>query len=290
MKWKIFVLIVAGVLAAQACSSIAPPASMDQSNSEAAVVGGTETAIAGLTGETPSAAVPVTFKNISFIIPAGLATGANPQEMPAVGSAGAPWEIAPAYTKVTLTGYPLQGKLFEPHILVYPASEYEATDHPSAAQTLDRLRVLISEPDLPANDGVPGAPMFNAAKVFGSQIAKVNMQNVAGVRLLTEYAQGISPISNLELVYQFQGLTSDGKYYIIANLPVNVSFLAADENPASPIPAEGVPFPDLDNADAGQINAYVQTVADRLNATSPDSFQPTLAQLDALIQSINVSP
>jgi hypothetical protein len=132
--------------------------------------------------------------------------------------------------------------------------------------------------------------MFNATKVFGTQVARVNMQNGSGIRMVTTYAQGVNPISNYDLMYQFQGLTSDGSYYIIANMPVNASFLAAQQDPGAPIPEGGIPFPDLSTANADQINAYVQAVADRLNAAAPESFQPPLSQLDALIQSIQVSP
>ena len=39
-------------------------------------------------------------------------------------------------------------------------------------------------------------------------------------------------------------------------------------------------------AEAGSFTA----VADRLNAEAPESFQPPLSQLDALIQSIQISP
>ncbi len=311
MKWNVVRLILGGMLAVQACSAIGLTPTAEQTGGETAVVIetpfvagtviGNETTVAGETplaettaAETPAAAsvgeVPVSFENISFVIPSGLATGATPEAMPAVGEGGAPWEIAPAHAKITLTGYPLQGTFFEPHILVIPAADYEASSHPSAAQTIERMRVLLSEADVPTNDTVPGVPMFNATKVFGSQIARVNMQNGSGVRMVTTYAQGVNPISNYDLMYQFQGLTSDGSYYVIANLPINASFLAAQQDPGSPLPDGGIPFPDLNTANADQINAYVQAVADRLNAADPESFQPQLSQLDALIQSIQISP
>ena len=309
MKWNVLGLIVGGMMAVQACSAIGLTPSPEQTGGETAIVGtpfvaGTvvggetmvpgETSIAEPAAETPAVAVvgevPVSFENISFVIPSGLGTGATPEAMPAIAEEGAPWEIAPGHTKITLTGYPLQGTLFVPQILIFPAAEYEASSHPSAAQTIERIRLLLSEAEVPTNDQVPGVPMFNAAKVFGSQIARVNMQNGGGIRMVTTYAQGVNPISNYDLFYQFQGLTSDGSYYVIANLPVNASFLAAQQDPSAPLPEGGIPFPDLNTANADQINAYVQAVADRLNATPAISFQPSLEQLDALIQSIQITP
>jgi hypothetical protein len=85
------------------------------------------------------------------------------------------------------------------------------------------------------------------------------------------------------LFYTFQGLTSDGKYYVAAILPINAAFLAADENPASPIPQDGIPF----NMDQPQ--QYFDAVIQKLNSTDPNTFTPGLPSLDTLIQSITVS-
>ena len=53
-----------------------------------------------------------------------------------------------------------------------------------------------------------------------TQVKYLDMKSGKGVRYLTQFNQGISPINNSELIYTFQGLTSDGKYYIAAVLPV----------------------------------------------------------------------
>jgi hypothetical protein len=87
------------------------------------------------------------------------------------------------------------------------------------------------------------------------------------------------------LFYHFQGLTTDGKYYVIAILPVTSSILAEDEKPESPVPAGGVPLPSTGGPD----NTYYDAVAKALDAQYPDSFNPSLFQLDALIQSITVT-
>jgi hypothetical protein len=271
MTWKVIGFIAAGLLLVQACGTIAPTAPTP-------------------TISMPSDGMPLSYRNISYVIPDGLASGANPELVPAVGEgAGAPWEVAPEYLKITLVGYPLQGMFFEPHILVYPAAELEAVN-PAAAQSLEQLRTSLDGSAVPLNEDIPGVPMFHAAKVFGSHIAKVNTQNGMGVRMLTSYTQDLSPITNQELIYQFQGFTNDGKYYIIATLPVNASFLATDEEPGSPLPADGIPFPDLNTADETQINDYAQAVADKLNSMDAISFTPSLNQLDTLIQSILVTP
>ena len=44
-----------------------------------------------------------------------------------------------------------------------------------------------------------------------SQVQYLDFKNGTGVRYLTQFDQGILPINNYELVYTYQGLTSDGK-------------------------------------------------------------------------------
>src|SRR6476620_5084615 len=84
--------------------------------------------------------MPLSYENVSLVIPNGLATGANPEKMTAVDTnSGAPWEIAPTHLRFTLTGYPLQGKFSEPQIYVYPADEY-AQVNSNAGEQIGRLK------------------------------------------------------------------------------------------------------------------------------------------------------
>ncbi len=101
---------------------------------------------------------------------------------------------------------------------------------------------------------------------------------------MTEYAQYAAVANNNDLFYNFQGLTSDGRYYIIAILPVNAPFLAADSNiPQTSLPPDGIPLSGLDPDEA-----YYNAVVSKLNQTAPDVFTPSLNALDALTQSIAI--
>jgi hypothetical protein len=86
------------------------------------------------------------------------------------------------------------------------------------------------------------------------------------------------------------GLTGDGNYLIVAILPVQAPLLQTSQDPASPLPADGVPFPDMSSMDAQAFRAYIQAVTGKLNGLDSASFQPSLASLDALVQSLNVQP
>ena len=236
------------------------------------------------TQSTPSGGMPVSYENVSLTVPSVVGNGANTEKMTAIDSnSGAPWDIAPTHFRFTLTGYPLQGKFHEPRIFVYPAEEY-AQSNPGAAEQIDRLKKILAG-GTPLQETLPGVPFFNAASQIAAGIKIIPFQNGSGVRFLTQYAQYAAPINNRELFYHFQGLTGDGKYYVIAILPINAPILPEDEKPEATVPEGGVPIP----GDVGPNEVYYYSVTEKLNSLSPDAFTPALDGLDALIQSLLVT-
>jgi hypothetical protein len=113
----------------------------------------------------------------------------------------------------------------------------------------------------------------------------IPFQNGKGIRTLTQYAQYFAPVNNNELFYQFEGLTDDNKYYVIAVLPVTAPILPENENPEASVPEGGVTIP----TDIGLNNIYYISVTEKLNSIAPDEYSPSLNTLDALIQSILVT-
>jgi hypothetical protein len=271
MKRKILTLVLVTILIV-ACNipSLGTPASP------------TATAVALATSTTDTGGV-VTFNNVSFTVPLGVAKDAAAETVPASDANGAPWEIAPAHLQFTLTDYQLQNKFHEPQIYVYPAAEY-AQLNSIAAEQIQRVRNVLAGSTLPS-DGLPSVPTFNAAPLIASNVQVIDFKGGRGIRMVTQYDQYPAPINNHELFYHFQGLTTDEKYYVIAILPVTASILAEDEKPESPVPAGGVPIPTATGPD----QPYYESVTKALDAMYPDSFNPSLFQLDALIQSITVT-
>lgn len=228
----------------------------------------------------------VTLNNVSFTLPLGVAADAQSEMVSAATDPNntAPWDLAPAHLQFTLTGYQQQDKFLPPRILVYPADEY-AKASSIAAEQIQRLKNILAGTAL-SKDTMPVLPFANATQQIASQMQPIDFKSGRGVRMLTQYAQYASPINNYELFYHFQGLTNDGKYYVVATFPVSSSILAEDEKPESAVPAGGVPFPESTGPDP----AYYEAVTKALDGMYPDSFNPSLFQLDALIQSITVTP
>lgn len=228
----------------------------------------------------------VSFGNVGFFLPADVASSALAGNMPAIPASDGPgWDAIPAHVKFQLQSYPLYGTFHEPHLLVIPAQEYAAVNE-GASRSIARLQAILNGSAAPTAGNLPSVASFNAGQLFAAQIQVVHFANGSGVRFLTEYGQYYATANNHDLFYQFQGLTNDGKYYLLAILPVSHPLLAFDEKPETVPPAGGIPFPGYDAPDA--VAAYYDNIVILLDQQAASSFTPALVNLDALIQSLTI--
>jgi hypothetical protein len=281
MNKKILGLLII-LLATLACGAIAP-ATPAQPGVETVVAATLQalTAVAPPT-QPPVSGTLVAINNITFTIPTGLGKGAQVETIQAVPASDdvAWWDIAPTYNKYHIQGYPMSGTFHTATVYVYPVKEYLQVNE-DMAEPFDTLKTIIAGQPLPEN--IPFLPAFNAAQMFHSNEQLLSFQSGQGIRFLTQYGQAPYPVNNESLFYTFQGMTDDGAYYVSAILPVTAAFLPADGNPDTPLPADGVPF-DWENF--LNMDQHFALVKQKLNATDPNAFNPTLTDLDALIQSI----
>ena len=240
-----------------------------------------------VSGASTQIGIPIFASPIRLILPGDLASGVTAETIDvATDQTGVSWDVAPAHLQLTLQGYPLNSSFLVPQIFVYPAPEYAAANQ-SAAESMKRLQAILSKPDAQyTNDVLPYVPFFNAGQVFAAQEKIINFKGGSGIRIVTQYASDVSPINNGGLFYHFEGLTSDGKFYIVTILPTSLPTLPVDNNPRSPVPSGGIPFPQNDAAGASFEN-YFKQVTDLVNSSSANEFNPPLTLLDALIQSIS---
>jgi hypothetical protein len=223
-------------------------------------------------------AVPTPDGSLHLSLDTGsMATGFQTETVAAISASdNAPyWEVLPEYTKVTLQGYPISSHLMEPQIFVYPVEDLGKVNE-GAGQIIASLQTLLQSPQEIPN--MPFLPLFNAAQVMHTHVQYLDFKNGQGLRYLTEFSQGIVPINNYELIYTYQGLTSDGKYYVAAVLPVNHPSLPADGKVTGNEPPEFTSdFP-----------TYLANVVKTLNPQAANTFTPDLAQLDVMMSSLEV--
>lgn len=278
---------LAGILFfALACGLAAPSTpAPEQQNVETAVAA----TFSALTASVPPAAeatqtseqltpdgTPVNTAEISFLIPNGIANDATSTtntevEYPYINPSNGDM---PQHVRLTLNLYAVNGTQFEPHIMIFRASEY--------AQYTERTAKTISE--IQALNYVDGQPLPETlGSDFMAQIHAVNFKNGHGVRYLTQVFMNFQAVNNTELHYYYQGITDDGRYYVQAILPINAPFLAADGDPNGALPADGIPF----NGD--DFSGYLNAVAQKLNEADTFSYMPYLEYLDAMIESMQVA-
>lgn len=216
---------------------------------------------------------------VQFVYDTTLAQQITAQMVAAQTAPDAPdFSRFPAYEQIDLIGYPSKNTYHKPRIEIYSVAEFEQLN-PSAQAQIERLKQLLADvPAAPAS--MPFLPLFNAAQVFYAQPKYMNFQSGQGVRYLTQYDQAMIPVNNQEIFYTFQGLTSDGQWYIAALLPVTSGRLP-DSGTLSQEQMATLSTPD-------GFKQYLGQIVGELNAAPPGEFTPSLDQLDALIQSLQV--
>jgi hypothetical protein len=219
--------------------------------------------------------LPVSYNNISFTIPLELNASAASStstdvEYPYINPSGGPMAEHVAFD---LTSYPVPGRA---RVMVFKSSEYAAYGEP----VQQAVTALLAGQD--ATQPLPKA----LAQNFYAQAKPVPFQNGHGVRVLTEVLTGFAPITNKEVFYYYQGITTNGVYFVSAVLPVNASFLVADGKKDSVTPTDGIPFnwgAELDFA------KYLTQITQKLNDMAPENYSPSLLLLDKMIGSIQIT-
>lgn len=234
---------------------------------------------------TPAPGTIISFQGVSFTLPEPVAKDASGKIVPA--EAGDPtatgWPGAmPEYYQFTFDSYVL-GKPFPTVELdIFPIKTYAAVNAP-ADTIAAALRDRTAHPGVGVGD-LPFLPMWNAGQVFAVRETPLDFKNGSGIRYLTYFSQGIMPITGKSIFYTYQGLTSDGNFYVSLIMPLSQPLLDSAEN------QKKVNDQNLGSIDAPAYEAYLSDIQDQLNGAAPESFTPNLETLDALVRSLQVNP
>jgi hypothetical protein len=192
----------------------------------------------------------------------------------------------PEHRKITLTGYPLSDKQLDPEIRVYPVAAFDALIGGGVISDIaSQLNALLSASTPASDEHHPYLPFTGAANVFVAQSSIINFQNGSGTGYLTEMAQFYDPANNNDMFYTFQGLTTGGTYWVSITLPVNAPFLP--ETYDGPVPAGGIPSPDISDPEATW-STYKTNIVTLLNTTPADTFTPSLVCIMSFIQTLDI--
>ena len=184
--------------------------------------------------------------NVSFAIPGSWSAIPNAENVLAGNNDWCKW---PKHIKILLTTYPAQSE-WKPIIYVYETERMP-----------DWYPIC------------PGAPLL-----------RVRQQALSHGERTLFGSKNAQPIFNSELIYGYQGKTSDEKYTIFAFFPVNFPFLAYSFENLN-LPQGGIPF----NLEDQNWDAYYQAVGWQLEASTDLDFTPNLNILDTIVDSITVT-
>jgi hypothetical protein len=170
----------------------------------------------------------------------------------------------------------------------YRTADMEGYDR--VKEQLTALQQLLSTRPDPATLMAPAAagasaaalpflPTPEAGQIAVSRVHYVDMPSMSGVVYLTAFRQDVSPITAKDLWYTFQGLTTDGQWYVSATFILNTSLFP-----------KKISVKDVNRIakNAASWNAYLTASVAKLNAASPSDFKPSLDAADALIASITI--
>jgi len=201
---------------------------------------------------------------------------------------------------------------WEPFVEIYPVKRFPgmyAVNKRSMREMQKEIRDLqtvIERSNFRVNKQIPYLPYVDASQDLQTHVRAIPFMGGKGIYFLTYISIEVTLVCNDHLRYIFEGLTSDGKYYVLAELPVEVSFLPKDGSGLDDYSFEGFSQADLwemvannpyapnsnatKNADMSKrYDAYLTGVTRRLEETNPAEFKPSLSKLEEVVASLRVA-
>lgn len=262
----------------------------------------------------------VNYAGVSFTFDASLASEVRSEILPEVVESK--WtDIGPEYPLFTFKGYPNEStEAGTAEIRVFSISKFREIARKSSAwynsvsyppdtdlvkpvdEEVRVLKLLLASKPPPQEIGrflgkargkagcgeMPFLPMWEACQAFATRPTYVSFKNGQGIFYLTHWDRETSQVTNADLTYVFQGITTDGEYYVSAELPVAAPFLPKDSL------APGVYEWNAENYllshKSKKYQNYVRSIIAKLKALPARDFKPNLLLLEQMIQSLEVKP
>jgi hypothetical protein len=224
----------------------------------------------------------IRFEGTSFKIDSTLASSVDTQIVPAVPleyPTDVPDGVGPQHLLFTFrgpseTGIPQAREAAQ--MRIYPISAYERIWAPSK-DTIDSLRAMLARPGESWTREIPFLPWADVSQPFRSHVRRIAFGDGAGVGFVTAYAIEPTPVTNGELEYTFQGLTTDGASYVSITIPIRSTTLKDSE-----------PMDDWEGF-ARRYPEYLEEITRRLDAAPASGFTPDLDRIETMIRSLCVS-
>jgi hypothetical protein len=226
----------------------------------------------------------VAFRNISFSFEHSLARNYKGDTIPAVSAAGGDSTVrfaAPEHVVITLRDSYVRNRDDEsaiqslPRLFFFPVAssgeEGFASSYPDVKTAVDDLRQLLGKRS--GAGGVPFLPRVSSRMEFVARRKSMRFRNGRGIGFVTQFAGSSEPVTNDRLVYAFEGLTDDNKWYVSLVFPLE---------------AFGLPGTAGESTIDRSFAAYLHETIDRIERLQQRSFSPPLNSIEDVVRTLKV--
>ena len=171
---------------------------------------------------------------------------------------------------------------------MYDAVPSESNYAKQFDENLRGLQKIIKDKNYRMKGEIPLLPLYDAHQTFEAKVKHFSFGSGKGLFCLTQLNQDYAFVNNKHLTYVFQGISEDGKKYILAEFPVSVSFLPENYHVAE---FEGYSIPDnvyRDKSAQKSYEEYIVKITKRLENLPQNEFEPNLNNFEVLISSLKV--
>jgi hypothetical protein len=227
---------------------------------------------------------------IQITVDKDFATGVAINTLPADDPTNGPGFAEPTSTQIAFINPPPG---FAPESILtlrlYRTADF--ADYPEHQARQTQLQGLLEDmnPDalmqfmqpaatMPGNPPLPFIPVYPHGSALQARAGFFETPMFRGVRYIGAFAAAAEPFNSRSFIYTYQGISDDGSVYLSAQAFIDTTLF-----PNEPGPIDPATF--VDN-----FGQYVQESIATLNAGTPEDFSPNLADVDAIVQAITVTP
>ena len=157
----------------------------------------------------------------------------------------------------------------------------EAAGSTDAGAAFDNLKALLDAQSAGADTTIPTPPIFGGLEQLPvGRIVFIPFEGGQAVGYVSHYASAGGPVTNDNgLDYVIQGLTDDGRYYIVGLLPLSANFLP---DTAADISADTLSSIESD------VTAYLTSVGADIEGAADSDFTPDLGSIRNALATIAI--
>lgn len=292
MLTKLFIInLFLASLALQSCNSVASQSSKPE------VVKVPPTEVKQETPQPQKDEIPnqqkVEFKGVSFTYNSQIFGEVKTEEVAEYPLEVADFKPDGVEPQHRLFTFDLATGFSEMYLAIYPIDDFPrmyAVNKSSVKFMEDEVRNLkkvLKDKNFRGENRIPFLRFYDASQAFQQKVKHYNFQGGRGILFLTFWDTEMSFPNNRQLRYIFEGLTNDEKYYVLAEMPVKVSFLpdeASEEYEGYKIPWGKFD----DKAEMKRFAAVNEKISRRLENLPQNKFEPNLDQLEKIISSLKI--